>query len=295
MLSICIPIYNNNCIELVNALHQQMQQFNVAIEIVCIDDKSSDEIRQQNKDIESVTTYVLLPQNIGRARIRNLFVQYAQHEYLLFLDNDAIIANENYLANYINFIQQNNYSVICGSSHFEKNNNSNNLSFVYNSKSEKAALLNPQTNGFTTNNFVIKKNVLQQIKFDESLVKYGHEDTLFGFDLAKNNIAICHINNPVTCIAKDDNLTFITKTKQAIDNLVTITQRLNYNPNFINEVTLLRTYFRLKKIGFVPVLKLVALMGTKPIEFILIKNYNSVKIYNLYKLLLLTQRFSTHS
>ena len=91
MLSICIPVYNVVVIELVNELYHQSLTIKEKVEIIVIDDKSMDEIRLRNSSISTISTYIELPQNIGRSRIRNHFLNYTNYDYLLFLDCDVII------------------------------------------------------------------------------------------------------------------------------------------------------------------------------------------------------------
>ena len=44
---------------------------------------------------------------------------------------------------------------------------------------------------------MISKTCFEQISFNEDLQGYGHEDTLFGYELDKKNIQIHHLDNPV--------------------------------------------------------------------------------------------------
>ncbi|MBK8722468.1 MAG: glycosyltransferase family 2 protein [Saprospiraceae bacterium] len=105
MLSICIPVFNEVVVELVDELHRQMMSLEVPIEIVLIDDASNQEILAKNQSIASKVVNIELSENIGRSKIRNLFLQYAQHEYLLFLDCDVSVP-DSFLSNYIDWIQE---------------------------------------------------------------------------------------------------------------------------------------------------------------------------------------------
>jgi hypothetical protein len=73
---------------------------------------------------------------------------------------------------------------------------------------------------FMTNNFLIPKAIFIDILFDETLRQYGHEDTLFGMELAKRQGPILHIDNPLEHIGLEPVDVFLLKTEQGIENLV---------------------------------------------------------------------------
>ena len=54
-------------------------------------------------------------------------------------------------------------------------------------------------------NFMIEKLTFLQHQFDESITKYGHEDTLFGKALQADRIPIIHIDNPLLNKGLDTN------------------------------------------------------------------------------------------
>ena len=102
MISICIPIYNYYAYPLVRRLSNQIEKLGGAdvVEIVCIDDHSSGYYLNQNMGICDIATYLRLAENIGRSRIRNLFLKYAKGDWLIFLDNDSLVPS-NFLKNYL--------------------------------------------------------------------------------------------------------------------------------------------------------------------------------------------------
>ena len=59
-----------------------------------------------------------------------------------------------------------------------------------------------------------------QFPLDNSIQKYGHEDTLLGMTLAANGIQIVHIDNFVYHEGLDTNEVFLAKIKQSIETLV---------------------------------------------------------------------------
>ena len=114
MISICIPIYNFNVTELVKTLSAQLKDLNCPSEIILIDDCSDISFKKANENICSKENYIQLDKNIGRAAIRNRFLEYAKYEYLLFLDCDMVVHSNNFLDKYFNAINECNNKVICG-------------------------------------------------------------------------------------------------------------------------------------------------------------------------------------
>mgnify|MGYP000363990435 FL=1 len=197
MISICIPIHNYDVTSLVNSLHSQCIEANIDFEIILIDDFSEKNFREINSKLSLISNYIQLDNNVGRSRIRNLFLQYAKYEYLLFLDCDSII-NNNFIDNYLDSIIENNSEVFIGGRIYPSIKPDKNYLLRW-----KYCTLREQTNypssnkAFMSNNFLIKKELFEKIKFDERIKIYGHEDTLFGYELKKAGIKIKYINNPV--------------------------------------------------------------------------------------------------
>jgi hypothetical protein len=98
-----------------------------------------------------------------------------------------------------------------------------------------------------TNNFLISKSILKLIQFDESIVKYGHEDTLFGLELKRRNIPVIHIANPLIHIDLESTSEFLQKTGESIENLVILIKTGKIDKDYYKDVKILKTYFLLKK------------------------------------------------
>ncbi len=227
MLSVCIPIYDFDVRELVGELDRQVLGQDKNIEIVCIDDASDPKFRASNNSIIHKTNFVQLDENVGRARIRNLFVGLVKYDHLLFLDCDSLIIRSDFLSLYLREIQHYPEAVICGGREYPRElpSKQQSLRWKYGhlreSKSVQERSSHPYRS-FLSNNFVTPKSVLECIPFHEELRDYGHEDTLFGYELKKHQIPIDHIDNPVLNGDIEDNVLFLKKTDQAIGNLAHI-------------------------------------------------------------------------
>src|SRR5690606_14140061 len=100
----------------------------------------------------------------------------------------------------------------------------------------------------TSNNFWIEKSVFEIIHFRDDLRKYGHEDTLLGYDLFLKGIEIFHIDNPVEHSGLENSEVFLDKTRMALKNLYFIENELLASDKaFSEQVHFLNRFNKLKK------------------------------------------------
>lgn len=294
MLSICIPIYNQDVTALVEALALQIEVLKVPAEIVLIDDCSTSEYKAKNAFVCQKHIYHQLKKNIGRAKIRNLFLDYVNYDYLLFLDCDALVTTSNFIENYIIVIKKNKEEIICGGRVYPNKalNRNYRLNWKYGIKTESKPAMIRQLSpnkSFMTNNFVIKKSLLNKTRFDESLTEYGHEDTLLGFELLTQGQKICHIENPILNGKLEENKVFLEKSEKAINNFPYILKKVNYNTSFIDGIKLLKTYYRLDTKGWTILIRCLFFVLEMPIRNLLKWGYINLFLFNFYKLGLLAK------
>ncbi len=253
LVSICIPCYNSNVVEMCSELSKQIVDNNLSFEIVIIDDCSNKSFKEQNLPIKQIggIDYIELQQNVGRSKIRNLFLSKTRGDYLLFIDGDSSIP-ANYLIKYNDFLQENhNIKVVVGASIYQAQKPPLNrrLRWKYSTRREsldyRNRIKNPKE-GFKSNNFLICRKVFEKNKFDETLSGYGHEDTLFGFILYKNSISVAHIDNPVINSKLDTNKDYLIKTENAVKNLLIISQRMKFSSDWLENQKLMRKYLHLR-------------------------------------------------
>ena len=271
-----------------------MEKAEASVELILIDDCSSSEYKEANKSVCNKHRYIELEKNIGRAKIRNLFLDYAQYEHLLFLDCDSLIPNKTFLSNYLKAIKEGKSSIICGGRIYDSTKPDSNklLRWKYGIESESLSFeeRKQQPNkSFMTNNFLISKTLLQEIKFDERLSEYGHEDTLFGFELKKRGIAIGHIDNPVLNGDLESNTEYIEKTEKGIHNLISILDFVNHDPAFIQDVSLLHFYTKASTKKLSPFIKTLFPFLKPFVKFFLVNGFISIRLFNFYKLGILIQ------
>ena len=299
MISICIPIYNFDVGSLVEEILCQGNRLNVPFELILIDDCSQESFKKINKISCTKAKYIELEKNIGRSKIRNLFLKYVQFENLLFLDCDAKIVSANYLENYISLLQNENLNVIFGGSIYESKLVDQkfllNWKYGLNRQQQTPEIrkLNP-FQSFMNNNFIIKKSLFEKIKFNEKIANYGHEDTLFGLELRKKNLQIYHSNNSVFHIGLDSNQKFLEKTEIAIKSLLFIQANIDNSKEFRESIKLIQIYDKLKRfnLAFVPLI-LFKLFG-KSVKNHFLKGKANLYLFDFYKLGFYIQEKSNH-
>ncbi len=286
MISVCIPVYNQDVSILVNRLEEQAKQISPPAEIILIDDASSEIFKTINRPLQAKLQYIELPQNIGRAKIRNLFLDYASMDYLLFIDCDSLLIADDFLANYAKILHK-KYPVLVGGSIYQadKPERKQRLRWKYGTKRESKSYqerMKRPNQSFMTNNFIIHRSIFELIRFDERLTEYGHEDTLFGFSLKQAGIMVNHIDNPVLNKDIDENKIFLEKTEKGIENLNKIITEFEYPDSLQNEVSLLRMYQLIKKQAFL--WRNLHQLHKPFFRALLHSGYAPLLIFNIYKL-----------
>lgn len=235
-LSILIPTFNTVCVTLVRTLAAQAAGIEgLDYEIIVVDDGSTDaETVVDNDEISTLPhcRYIKNETNIGRSAIRNRLGKEAKNEWFLFIDSGVEVESEKFLNIYLN-AKEDSHVIVGGIATSKKNfdNTLNgNLRYRYELASEPQHSASERAKcpyqSFRTSNFMVRKDVFDRIKFDETISTYGYEDVLFGKALHDNGITIEHIDNTVVYTKYDENTAYITKTEEAMHTLSTLYEQL---------------------------------------------------------------------
>lgn len=230
MISILIPVYNYDCSGLVRALQAQcarLQQRGESFEIIVGDDAS-----KPGRGVESVREACTLPgcryveatANCGRAVRRNSLAREAKGEWLLFIDCDALVASDSFVAKYCDAARAGG-DVICGGIQAVGTMPSPDVALRFRYEQAAAGIRSLESrkarpyDHFSTFNVMVRRDVFTRIRFDESCVEYGYEDTIFGLRLKQQGYTITHIDNTLVHNGLDTNREFLAKTEQSMRNL----------------------------------------------------------------------------
>ena len=225
-LSILIPIFNHDCRELCRSLSQQADAVDADIEIIAAEDGSTDrDCLKLNADIARLPhcRYIVRTQNVGRAAIRNFLADESSGEWLMYMDCDGRVVNTNFLRDYLEAATD--CDVVCGGIIHSREylTDRNRLRYDYEHRSERRftarARQNDATLPFRTFCFVIRREVFDRIRFDETFRHYGYEDVLFGQKLRQQGARIRHIDNPLENTDLEANDVFVAKTEEALHTL----------------------------------------------------------------------------
>lgn len=289
MLSILIPSYNYNTFPLVQELHQQLLQQNIAFEIIVGDDASTDiETNKLNQQITSLSHCVLKVNavNLGRGSNRNALCKIATYPWILFLDCDTIPTTSSFIKNYLNCINSNDGAVFFGGIAYSKAKPKKDelLRWIYGRTREAIPVQKRRSKIYEAtlvSNILMKKQLQLDHPFNSSIYDYGFEDFVFIAELKKNHVPIHHINNPVFHINLEKSDVFLEKHLKAIDNLHFLIQKRIVDAN---ETHLSKTYQWLSRFGLHSLIKVLFKNLEPSLRKNLISNKPSLLLFDFYKL-----------
>ncbi|MDX8340085.1 glycosyltransferase family A protein [Draconibacterium sp. IB214405] len=252
MLSVNIPVYNIEVVDLVNALHEQVTALAIDFEIRVYDDASDEIFKSLNRSLKNKPNviYQEMDSNLGRAAIRNRMGAESEYGWLLFIDADSRVINANYLKNYLDNLSENR--VLCGGTAYSENKPADPEKFLrwtygHNREAISAKKRN-RSKGFiiTSNNFLISASMFRQVHFRNELREYGHEDTLLGYDLYCAGVEIFHVDNALEHTGLESGQAFLRKSCLALENLQKIGEELlDGDRTFYRQVSFLRKFKRI--------------------------------------------------
>ena len=265
-LSILLPSYNNVCVSLVQVLQRQADALRGRLgkpfryEIIVADDCSTDAACiDANRVIGDMLhcRYLRMEQNVGRAQIRNVLISESRGDYVLLIDSDLFLCDDNYLYKYATSTADVVYggTRIGGEGLAMVDNEANtenlkgNLRYIYEKKAEpshRAAFRQLRPNQeISVCNLYARRDIMEAHPFDSRFKAYGYEDVLFGKRLAESGIEVTHIDNPVLINEFEPNSVFVKKTEEAILTLCRFEQDLEGYSNLKTKVTTLGRYIPL--------------------------------------------------
>lgn len=265
-LSILLPSYNNVCVSLVQALQRQADALRGKLdkpfryEIIVADDGSTDAACiDANRVIGDMLhcRYLRMEHNVGRAQIRNVLISESCGDYVLLIDSDLFLCDDNYLYRYATSAADVVYggTRIGGEGLVMVDNGANtehlkgNLRYIYEKKAEPShravfRQLRPNQE-ISVCNLYARRDIMEAHPFDSRFKAYGYEDVLFGKRLAESGIEVTHIDNPVLINEFEPNSVFVKKTEEAILTLCRFEQDLEGYSNLKTKVTTLGRYIPL--------------------------------------------------
>lgn len=227
MISIAISVFNYDCTRLVEELEQSCSVARVDYEILIGNDGSTDK-----EVVAALSEMATMPhcrvineeKNIGKAFVLNHLSHIATYPYLIIIDSDARLPNDDFIETYIKYAV--GQDVVCGgiatSSIYRRRDNM--LRYRYETAASRMRTVDWRRQHpyarLSTFNLLIRRNVFEHIRFDKHCFQYGYEDTVLGIDLMREGYHILHIDNPLIHTGIDSNRSFLRKTRQALHVLL---------------------------------------------------------------------------
>ncbi len=191
MVSVIVPVYNaekyiNKCVD--SILNQTYKDF----ELILIDDGSNDNSLELIKKYAVKDSRISLfsHENKGVSYTRNLGLDLAKGDYIMFIDSDDWIESD-MLEVLIQNIEKSNADISC--CQYDKNLRTDISSFEIWSREKFLSefIMHKKINGSLVNK-LIKREAISNIRFNDS-IKYG-EDALFLWKVLLNSNSICLTN-----------------------------------------------------------------------------------------------------
>ena len=281
-------VYEIDPSHLVNQLIQQLESLDCKGYILVHDDGSTKQWQDSLQVLQSKHAGLKLSlssSNEGRAKARNKLMGLAKADYLLMIDGDAQLDASDFLSKY--WQSRSKKGIVVGSKKLKETSPlpGCELRWKYTKvreiRSIEKRILKPQRS-FQTNCFLIDLKHVNNLNFDENLMGYGHEDSLFGLEANSAGYHFSHIDNPTIYSADERSDRFLEKTDQALVNLRYI--EVAY-PQFCESFPLLRLKKRIKKLKLNAILKIILRFGRDAIVKNLVSNKPSLVLFDLYRIM----------
>ncbi|HPF03522.1 MAG TPA: glycosyltransferase family A protein [Bacteroidales bacterium] len=248
-ISLLIPVCDYDIVAMVHSMKRCLPDIPEFIEILIGDDGSSPSWTDKYRSLNGPGVRIIRSEkNIGRAAIRNLLALEAKGDHLLFIDADTMIPGtpEAFIRNWIDAAGI--ARVIFGGVLYHETppGDPDKILRWKNGRrreQKKAAIRNKHPYAsFSTFNVLIEKNIFEKLRFNEEIRQYGHEDTLFSYQLKKAGIDIGHIDNGLIHEGLESNRDYLNKTKLRIENLSKLYDFITDKKTFASTVRMIRLY-----------------------------------------------------
>jgi glycosyltransferase involved in cell wall biosynthesis len=210
----------------VHDLSEQAERLEISYEIIVAEDGSTDTESVKTNEVAMKSLphcrHLVRKENVGRAAIRNVLAREARYDWLLFIDSDMTVKNNDYLLRYLNAGEA---MVVDGGVSIDGDaaKMGTNLRFLYEKAAEQEHTaekrqLKPYQHLHTAN-LLVSREVMQKCPFDERFHHYGYEDVLLGKQLRQRRTPTLHIDNPLSFSTFEDNRSFVRKTEEGLRTL----------------------------------------------------------------------------
>ncbi len=249
-LSVLIPVYNWDVRELLQEIHRQAEVLEPEwkIEIIVMDDGSQEQgVNAAFAEMLPMVGFTAFPENRGRVVIRNLLLEKAKGEYVLFIDADMLPDHDHFLRHYVEKAIA-GCDIVCGGISYQNSRQQNDDYSFYYYKSRKteavpADVRNRQPWRYLfTSNIMLRRRILETIQFDPRFTGYGFEDIEWAIRLYKS-YEIIHIENSCSHMGSMTKYQTYVKMSASIENYALL---LSLHPEITGQSSAAKTSTFLK-------------------------------------------------
>ena len=188
MISVIIPTYNR-CKLLIRSVRSVLKQSYKNIEVIVIDDCSTDKTEEYIKKIkDNRLKYIKLRKNHGACYARNIGICKAKGEFIAFQDSDDIFYKDKLEIQLKNMLKNKSDLDFCKLKVIVNKNIWNFPNDEQDKKIIRGNILNELCKGniISTQSILVKREVLADIKFDENLPRFQDYDLVLRIALKYN-------------------------------------------------------------------------------------------------------------
>lgn len=281
MISICIPVYNDDVNHIIGHLMTQCKSLPEFNEILIYDDASVTKVVVEKSD--NMIRVHRGNENLGSVGSRAFLAQKAINDWILFLDADLEFPSSDFLKNYLDVINQQTllyYGGVLYQNHKPKNDQI--LRWKYGRKRETRTPLNKEQSYsfFVSCHFLIKRNLALNLFNIENLSGYGMDIYLSSY-LKKNQIPILYFKNPAIHLGLESNADYLKKSIKGVETTFHAEEK-KLIPNDLRPVQ--RAYLKLKKTGLLTIYLTLLKLCKKRFEKNILSSRPSLIYLDLLKL-----------
>ncbi|WP_430613365.1 glycosyltransferase family 2 protein [Flavobacterium sp. JP2137] len=286
MVSLIIPTYRYEVYPLVKRLHQECLELGLIFEILCSDDASPDGVDTLAIEALSNCRYYVQPNNLGLSYARNFLIDRAQYDCIILLDCDTLPVYTDFVKRYVDAFLNQPASFFSGGLQYQAAPIATHeiLRWVYGNSREAVSATIRQQHPYEyslCSNICFSKKGLREARFQPAIKDYGYEDLVFFKALEKQQISVCHLDNPVFHLKLESSQHFLDKTKTALKTLESLVQNKLIDPQ---DTTLLKAYRLLKTLQLTRITAWIFTKTQGRLEKNLLSGSPSLWIFDLYKL-----------
>jgi len=226
-LSVLVPFLRDDPCILIAALGQQTLVRSGEVELVLFDDGTNDSaltaaVKAAIHACALPTLLVSSPINLGRSKGRNQLVQAARAEWFLFLDGDMLPDGPDFLQTYLDMVEASAPAVVFGgfsllqAPPLPEHDLHRSMALASDCASIEQRQQYPEKYVFTSN-LLVRRDVLDQERFDEGFEGWGWEDVEWAMRVIRRH-PIIHVSNPATHLGLDPPWLMARKYEQSAAN-----------------------------------------------------------------------------